>query len=172
MPKAIRMMPAAMPPHSRSRCVRLVLVVAIVDRSTGMLVMAFCLLCVGSPGMAPVNPSREGGPSWRSRGVPRIVPPSRCGFLRSRRFRPPLVQTRLEAPPQVLAGHPRRVARPARLDLHDAHVGAAVAVQARVRLALVDRPLLRAAAPAAAEEHDAIVRPPAAGVDPPGRSWH
>ena len=50
------------------------------------------------------------------------------------------VETLLEGPAELLAGDIRLVARASRLDLHDAHVGAALPVAACVRLCLVERP--------------------------------
>ena len=50
------------------------------------------------------------------------------------------VEAFLEGPAELLAGDVRLIARAARLDADDAHVGAALSVAARVRLCLVERP--------------------------------
>ena len=48
------------------------------------------------------------------------------------------VEPALERPSKILAGDARRVARAPRLDVDDLHLGAAVAMAARVRLRLVE----------------------------------
>jgi hypothetical protein len=50
----------------------------------------------------------------------------------------PGIESPLEGTPEILARHAHGIARPARLDVHDLHLGPAITVTPRVCLRLVE----------------------------------